>query len=50
MMKPRKVIVTKEIFTDCKIEEIKWHEGIEREGLYEIKQIQVNVVKEGDKK
>ncbi len=49
-MKPRKVIVTKEIFTDCKIEEIKWYERIEREGLYEIKQVQVNVVKEGGKK
>ncbi len=49
-MKPRKIIVTKEIFTDHRIKEIKSYERLELGGLYEIKQVQVNVVKEGGKK
>ncbi len=52
-MKARKIVIIKEIWTDWRIKELKeFEKGVDGtvDGIFETKQIQVNVIKEGGKK
>ena len=50
-VKSRKVIVTKEVWTSLNIREIRnWELSNTMHSDYQVKQVQVNVVKEGGKK